>query len=81
MAERALDDVVRAYQLPQNSPGQLYLSQYGFSNQKPIMVTPGFGASGAGQLPPLLSGSGHFTETVTYYCEQSSVEQALASSF
>jgi hypothetical protein len=70
-----LPDVVRPNQLPSNSPGQLYLSQYGLAANTPIYVTPGFGGQSGGQLPPILTGAGHFNETVTVYTGQASVEQ------
>jgi hypothetical protein len=72
---KGLDDVVRPFQLPANTPGQIYLSQYNLASQAPVMVTPGFGGGGGGQLPPLLSGSGHYELTVTYYLDQAAVEQ------
>ncbi len=67
-------DVVRPYQLPTNSPSQVYLSQYNLASNTPIVITPGFGGSGGGQLPPLITGAGHLDETVTHYCEQAAVE-------
>ena len=74
---RGLDDAVRAYQLPTPAPAQLYLSQYNLASNAPIYVTPGFGGSSAGgALPPIQTGSGHFEETITFYMDQASVEQA-----
>jgi hypothetical protein len=72
---QGLDDVVRPWQLPTNSPGQIYLSQYNLASNAPVYVTPGFGGNGGNQLPPLITGAGHWDETVTTYCEQASVEQ------
>lgn len=71
---RGVDDVVRPFQLPTNSPGQLYLSQYNLASNAPVSITPGFGGGG-GQLPPLITGSAHYDVTVTSYCEQASVEE------
>ena len=72
---RGVDDAVRPFQLPTNSPGQLYLSQYNLASNAPVYITPGFGGSGGGQLPPILTGAGHFDETITYYMDQAAVEQ------
>lgn len=72
-----LPDVVRPYQLPTSTPGQAYLSQYNLAQNAPIYVTPGINGSSGGSLPPILTGSAHFSETVTSYCEQASVEQSL----
>lgn len=71
---RGLDDAVRAYQLPTPAPGQIYLSEYNLASNAPIYITPGFGGSGAGPLPPIQTGSGHFDETVTFYMDQAAVE-------
>jgi len=72
---RGLDDPVRAYQLPTTSPAQLYQSQYNLASKLPIHITPGFGGSGGStKSPQVLTGSGHFDETITYYVEQASVE-------
>jgi len=73
---KGLEDVVRAYQTPIPAPAQLYLSQYNLASNTPIVVTPGFGGSGAGALPPIQTGTGHLDITITKYCEQASVEQA-----
>jgi hypothetical protein len=73
---RGIDDAVRAYQLPANSPGQLYLSQYNLASNTPIYITPGFGGASSSQLPPLLTGSGHYDITITYYMDQAATEQA-----
>ena len=71
---RGLDDTVRAYQLPTTAPAQLYLTQSNTSNNTPIYITPGFGGSGSGPLPPIQTGSGHWDITVTHYMEQAAVE-------
>jgi hypothetical protein len=68
------EDTVRPYQLPQNSPAQLYLSQYGLTSNQPIYVTPGFGGSGSGQLPPIQTASAHYDITVTSYVDQAASE-------
>jgi len=70
---QGIDDAVRNYQLPQNSPTQLYLSQYNLASNTPVYITPGLGASGAGN-PPLKSGHASFNITVTHYVEQAAVE-------
>lgn len=71
---RGVDDVVRPYQLPSNSPGELYLSQYNLASNAPIYITPGMGGAAGSQLPPLITGSAHYDITVTHYCAQASVE-------
>ena len=71
----AFEDAVRPYQLPQSSPTQLYLSQFGLTSQQPILITPGFGGSGSGSLPPVITGSANASSVVTVYCPQASVEQ------
>ncbi len=71
---RGLADTVRAYQLPIPAPGQLYLSQYNLASNAPIYITPGFGSSSNGQLPPINTGSASYEESITYYCKQASVE-------
>jgi hypothetical protein len=75
---RGLDDAVRAYQLPTPAQAQLYLSQYNLATNAPIYVTPGFGGASGAQAPTphVQTGSAHYDETVTYYMDQSSVEQA-----
>jgi hypothetical protein len=75
---RGLDDAVRAYQLPTPSPGQLYLSQYNLAANTPIYITPGFGGSGSGPLPPIITGSAHFDCTVTHYVDQTMNEQRVS---
>lgn len=70
---QGIDDAVRAYQLPQNSPTQLYLSQYNLASNMPVYITPGFGGS-AGSVPALKTGHASFNITITHYCEQASVE-------
>lgn len=75
---RGLDDAVRAYQLPTSAPGQLYLSQYNLAGNAPIHITPGFGGSGGGQLPPIQTGSGHYDITITYYLDQALAEKTSA---
>jgi hypothetical protein len=72
---RGIDDAVRAYQLPTNAPGQLYLSQYNLASNTPVMITPGFGGSGGGQLPPIQTGSGHYDITITHYMDQAATEE------
>ena len=73
-----LSDVVRPYQLPENAAGERYALQYNLASNAPIYVTPGFGALyGAGPTPPVHSGSGHFSMTVTYYCVASTFEADL----
>lgn len=72
---RGLDDAVRSYQLPDSAPGQPYLSQYNLASNTPIYITPGFGGSGGGQLPPIQTGSGHYEVTITYYMDQAMNEQ------
>ncbi len=69
-----LDDTVRAYQLPTPAPAQLYLSQYNLATNAPVYITPGFGGSGGGQLPPIQTGSAHYDITITSYMEQAAVE-------
>ena len=71
---RGIDDAVRAYQLPTPTPGQPNLSQYNLASNVPIYITPGFGGSGGGQLPPIKTGSAHLDETRTSYIEQASTE-------
>jgi hypothetical protein len=65
-------DAVRAYQLPDTAPGER--ANQPLTSNLPISITPGFGSSGAGQLPPIMTGQAHFDETVTSYCAQASVE-------
>ena len=74
---RGLDDAVRAYQLPTDAPSQLSLPPTGLTSNAPIYLTPGMGANGGGQLPPLQTGSGSYTSTQTFYCQQSTVEQGV----
>jgi hypothetical protein len=71
----AWETAVRPYQLPQNAPAQLYLSQYPLNTRQPVQITPGFGGSGAGGLPPIITGNASAAQTVTSYCPQASVEQ------
>ena len=70
------NDPIRAYQLPENSPAQLYLSLYNLASNAPVYITPGFGGNGGNQLPPLITGAGHWDETVTTYCEQANVSES-----
>lgn len=71
---RGLEDTVRTFQLPIPAPGQLYLSQYNLASNTPIILTPGFGGSGGGPLPPVQTGAARSTINITYYCAQASVE-------
>lgn len=73
---RGLDDAVRTYQLPTDAPSQLSLPQMGLTSNAPIYITPGLGANGGGQLPPLQTGSGSYSLTITYYCKQATIEQS-----
>lgn len=66
---------MRPYQLPQTANAQLYLSQYAIVTQQPVLLTPGFGGSGAGGLPPIITGSASASQVVTSYLPQASVEQ------
>lgn len=68
-------DIVRPYQLPENTPGQTYLSQYNLASNAPISITPGFGGSGGGQLPPIHTGGGHWNITITSYAGQAAAEK------
>ena len=74
---RGLDDAVRTYQLPTDAQSQLSLPPTGFTSNKPITITPGLGGSGSSNLPPIQTGSGSYSGTITYYVKQASVEQAL----
>ena len=67
------EGIVRPFQLPTVSPEILAQSQYNQASNTPIIVTPGFGASGL-NLPPLNSGQAQLNETVSFYCPQSAVE-------
>jgi hypothetical protein len=69
------NDLVRPFQTPQVSPGQLYLSQYNLAANTPIFLTPGFGSSGSSQLPPIQTGSTHFDVTVKSYCQAAQSEK------
>jgi hypothetical protein len=74
------DESVRPFQLPANSPSELFLSQYQLAANVPIFVTPGFGSASSGQLPPLQTGSTHYESTTNFYVtaaqsELSAVEQ------
>jgi hypothetical protein len=71
---RGFDDAVRTFQLPTPAPGQLYLSQGNLSTNTPIYITPGFGGSSSGQLPPIQTGSAHMDLTITHYMDQAAVE-------
>jgi hypothetical protein len=66
-------DAVRAYQLPDTAPGER--ANQPLTSNLPISITPGFGSSGAGQLPPIMTGQAHFDETVTSYCGQAKNEK------
>jgi len=72
---RGIEDAVRATQLPTPTPEQLYLSQYQIAANTPIYITPGFGGSGAGPLPPIVTGTAHFDITVTHYVDQTMQEE------
>ena len=76
---REIDDAVRAFQLPTPSPTQLFLSQYNLASQAPVILTPGFGADGGSQLPPIQTGSSSFSETITSYMDQSANETGQKS--
>ena len=69
------EDAVRPYQLPTASTAQLSLSQYGSVTQRPIIITPGFGGTAGGALPPIITGSANESPTITSYCPQAAVEQ------
>jgi hypothetical protein len=69
-------DAVRAYELPQKAPGER--TNQPLTSNLPISITPGFGSSGAGQLPPILTGQAHFDETITSYCAQAKNEKTAA---
>jgi hypothetical protein len=66
-------DAVRAYQLPDTAPGER--ANQPLTSNLPISITPGFGSSGAGQLPPIMTGQAHLDETVTSYCSQAKNEK------
>jgi hypothetical protein len=70
-------DLVRAYQLPDTAPGER--ANQPLTSNLPISITPGFGSSGAGQLPPIITGQAHFDETVTSYCTQAKNENVAAN--
>ena len=69
------EDVVRPYQLPTASQAQIALSQYGSVSQRPVLITPGFGGSATGGLPPIMTGSASASQIVKSYCPQAAVEQ------
>ena len=66
-----LEDVVRPFQLPDNSPAQLYEPQTGQTSQQPVMITCGVGA-GVGSVRSFTS---TYSMTVTSYLDMSAVEQ------
>lgn len=68
-------DPVRTYQLPKNTPGAPYVSQYNIASNAPISITPGFGGSGGGKLPPIHTGGGHWNITITSYAGLAQPEQ------
>lgn len=74
---RGLDDAVRTYQLPTDGLAQSNVAQTGLSANLPIYITPGMGANAGGQLPPIQTGSGSFSFTETYYCQQATVEEGV----
>lgn len=71
----AFEDAVRPYQIPQSAPSQVALSLYSLVTQQPVLLTPGFGGTATGSLPPILTGSGNAQSVVTSYCPQAAVEQ------
>jgi hypothetical protein len=77
---RGFDDAVRTYQLPTPAPGQSYAPSSLTSNT-PIYITPGFGGTSSGQLPPIQTGSGHLDLTITHYMDQAAVEKTATEVF
>jgi hypothetical protein len=73
-APGTFEEAVRPYQLPQTSPVTSDTAQYNLAANQPIVVTPGFGGSGAGPLPPIQLGKAHFDQTVTSYMDQAASE-------
>ena len=68
-------DVVRPYQLPQDTPAQVYRSQYNLASRPPVVITPGH--NGNGVLPsPLQTAVATYHIEITYYCEAAAVEEA-----
>ena len=78
-APGAFEGAVRPYQLPDNAPSVNLANQYNLAAEQYVVVTPGFGASGAGQLPPIQMGAAHYDQTVTTYQDQAAVETTTAS--
>jgi len=69
------DDVVRPYQLPNNSPTQLYLSQYNRASRTPVIITPGQSSNGLQQVP-LQTGRKTYRCEVQRYLDMAAIEQA-----
>jgi hypothetical protein len=74
-----IQDAVRTAQLPNTSVGQPYTSPGSLVSNKPITLTPGFGASAPSNLPPIQTGSGHYDLTITYYMDQAAVEKTATA--
>ena len=74
-----IQDAVRTSQLPDTSVGQPYIAPGSMTSNKPITLTPGFGASPPSTLPPIQTGSGHYDITITYHMDQAAVEQQTAT--
>ena len=75
----SIQDAVRASQLPSTAIGQSYVAPGSLTSNKPITLTPGFGASAPSNLPPIQTGSGHYDITVTFYMDQAAVEATEAT--
>jgi hypothetical protein len=71
----ALEGAVRPNQLPDTAPARTNISPYSLASNQPIVVTPGMGGTGAGQLPPVQLGQAHFDQTITFYLDQAAVEK------
>jgi hypothetical protein len=71
---RGFDDAVRTYQLPTSAPG-VGSAPSTLTSNTPIYITPGFGGSSSGQMPPIQTGSAHLDLTITHYMDQAAVEQ------
>lgn len=71
-------DTIRPFLIPTTAPEQPFLSQYSLAANTPIIITPGFGATGSGQLPPIQTGTSRTDLRTSNYCTAAQSETTFS---